>query len=269
MVDYMEEHLDMPMSTLLALIQSGIINQTTYFGIRTFKSPMDAWVYQEIICETKPDVIIEIGNANGGSTLHLAHLCDLLDNGRVIGIDLSHDNVPAHVKAHPRISLITGDACGVIEKVAEMISAQESVLIIEDSSHTYDNTLKVLRLYSRLIKPGDYFIVEDSIGQHGLSGGRFPGPYEAIETFSGENSDFEIDRSREHFFITWNPKGYLRRKNLSDEPSDTRKPVSDFGGFNVSRLKMREIVRLLVPPILIQIVEKVNNWRMISAGPCD
>ena len=189
MADYMEEQLDLPLSTLLSLVQQGIINHTTYFGVRTFKSPMDAWVYQEIICETRPDVIIEIGNANGGSTLFLAHLCDLLGKGRVIGIDLSHHNVPAAVRSHPRISFIEGDACRLIGHVEELISGHESVLVIEDSSHTYDNTLNVLRHYTRLVQPGGYFIVEDSIGQHGLPGGPSPGPYEAIETFVNEAPD--------------------------------------------------------------------------------
>jgi len=85
-------------------------------------------------------------------------------------------------------------------------------LVIEDSSHTYDNTLNVLNTYSELIKPGDYFIVEDGICHHGLSIGPKPGPYEAIETFvNSETSDFKIDRSKESFLITWNPKGYLKR----------------------------------------------------------
>uniref|UniRef100_A0A7V5XHZ6 Uncharacterized protein n=1 Tax=Thermodesulfobacterium geofontis TaxID=1295609 RepID=A0A7V5XHZ6_9BACT len=33
-----------------------------------------------------------------------------------------------------------------------------------------------------------------------------------METFLAENSDFEADREKESFIITWNPKGYLRRK---------------------------------------------------------
>ena len=87
------------------------------------------------------------------------------------------------------------------------------VLVIEDSSHTYENTLNMLRLYSKFIKLGDYFIVEDSICHHGLSVGPNPGPYEAIETFIRECEGFEIDRDKESFLITWNPKGYLKRKS--------------------------------------------------------
>jgi len=211
MPDPMEELLDMPLRRALSVIQESIVTETTYFGVGAQKCPMDAWVYQEIVHETKPDAIVEIGNASGGGILYLAHLCDLLGHGRVIGLDLSHGHVPEIVKRHPRITLIEGDACRNFGRVEQMVSNEDRVLVIEDSSHTYDNTLNILRLYSRLTKPGDYFIVEDGICRHGLDVGPQPGPYEAIETFIAENGDFEIDRTREHFLITWNPKGYLRR----------------------------------------------------------
>lgn len=211
---YMEEHLDMPLSEVLKVMQERIVKESTYFGVKALKSPIDFWIYQEIIHETKPNVIIEIGNNYGGSTLALAHICDLLDSGRVIGIDISHSNLSEQVKKHPRITLIEGDACDSFTKVSELISAKESVLVIEDSSHTYQNTLNVLMAYSVLVKPGDYFIVEDGICHHGLSVGPNPGPYEAIGDFLRKNTAFEIDRSKEPFLITWNPKGYLRRKNI-------------------------------------------------------
>jgi cephalosporin hydroxylase len=207
----MEENLDVPLRDVIRIMQGRIMEQTTYFGIKALKSPMDFWVYQEIVFETKPDVIIEIGNFCGGSTLALAHLCDAVGRGRVIGLDLSHETVPESVKSHHRITLIDGDACQSFESVRGLIEDGDNVLIIEDSSHTFENTLNVLRTYSELVKPGGYFIVEDGICHHGLDGGPSPGPYEAVESFVGENQYFEIDRSKESFFITWNPKGYLRR----------------------------------------------------------
>lgn len=218
MTDYMEDSLDMPLRRVLSIIQDRIMSQTSYFGVRTLKNPSDHWIYQEIIFETKPDVIIEIGNANGGGTLCLAHLCDLLGKGRVIGLDVSHEAVAEPVRRHPRITFIEGDACRSFGEVKRMIAQGERVLVIEDSSHTYENTLKVLRSFSELIQPGDYMIVEDGICHHGLDVGPRPGPYEAVETFVRENADFAIDRKRESFLITWNPKGYLRRKRRSCEP---------------------------------------------------
>lgn len=207
----MEESLDAPLHHVLPLIQARIMNNTTYFGVPALKNPLDFWVYQELIVQQQPDVIIEIGNRYGGSTLALAHFLDLLGNGRLIGVDISHELVAECVRIHPRITLLEGDACQVFQQVARLLKGQERLLIIEDSSHTYENTLAVLRTYSPLLKPGNYFIVEDGICYHGLDVGPKPGPYEAIETFVAENAAFVIDRSKEDFLITWNPKGFLRR----------------------------------------------------------
>ena len=207
----LEDALDLTLRQVIPIIQYRIMNDTTYFGISTWKNPIDFWIYQEILYELRPDVIIEIGNYAGGSTLALAHFCDSLDHGRVIGLDLSHANVPERVRTHPRITLVEGDACASIDVVARSIGPADHVLVIEDSSHTFENTLRVLETYSPLIKPGGYFIVEDGICHHGLDGGPFPGPYEAVEGFLRQNGGFAIDRQHEGFLITWNPKGFLRR----------------------------------------------------------
>lgn len=208
----MEDSLDAPLRDVLPVMQHSIMGHTTYFGIPTLKSPIDAWIYQEILCETRPDVIVEIGNFHGGSLLALAHLCDAIGHGRVIGVDLSHHLVPPLVRSHPRVRLIEGDACESFGQVQRLIGAGERVLVIEDSAHTFDHTLAVLRQYSCLVPPGGYFIVEDGICHHGLDVGPDPGPYEAIEAFLRESADFDSDRSRERFLITWNPRGYLKRR---------------------------------------------------------
>lgn len=208
---FLEESLDLPLKAALAQMQQRMLNHTFYFGVQTFKNPLDFWVYQEMLYELRPDVIIEIGNYYGGSTLALAHVCDQLGHGQVIGLDIIHTRIPDIVRQHPRITLIEGDACALIERVESLFPADANVLVIEDSSHTYDNTLNVLRAYNRLIKPGGYLIVEDGICHHGLDEGPAPGPYEAIETFMQETTAFSIDRSRENFLLTWNPKGFLKR----------------------------------------------------------
>jgi len=208
---YLEDNSTFPLSEVLQLMQNRIMNKTKYFGITTWKNPIDYWVYQEIIFEHKPDVIIEIGNAFGGSALALAHICDNIGHGKIIGVDINHNSLSELSINHKRITFIEGDACEMFDAVNKFINPNDKVLIIEDSSHTYENTLNVLRKYSGLIKPGDYFIVEDSICHHGLNVGPNPGPYEAINDFLKENSNFVCDRDKESFFITWNPKGFLKR----------------------------------------------------------
>jgi cephalosporin hydroxylase len=209
---YMEQHLDLPAREVLRMMQARIMQETSYFGIPTLKNPLDFWVYREIIFEARPDVIVEIGNFCGGSTLALAHICDNMDSGRVVAIDLSHQGVPKQVHDHPRVALLEGDAVALAGRVAASLRPADKVLVIEDSAHTYDNTLAVLRTYAPLVTPGSWFIVEDGICHHGLEVGPAPGPYEAVESFLAENDAFVLDRTKEGFFLTWNPKGFLRRR---------------------------------------------------------
>lgn len=209
---YLEQSAGLSLYQALDILQTRIVTGTTYFGVPTQKNPMDFWIYQEIIWERPPDVIVEIGNNCGGSALALAHLLDQIGHGRIIGVDLTHTRIHERARAHPRIEFIEGPGVDRAGDVRARIAPGDRVMVIEDSSHTYENTLGVLRAYAGLVQPGDYFIVEDSICHHGLEVGPNPGPFEAIEAFLGENADFETDRSREGFLITWNPKGFLRRR---------------------------------------------------------
>ena len=207
----MENCLDMPIQELLKIIQARTF-EATYFGVPAIKNPLDFWMYQEIIFDLKPAVIVEIGTNIGGTALALAHILDHIGQGFVVSVDLDHSKVPALVKNHPRIRLVTGDVCECFSTVRDLCTGRMPVMVIEDSSHTYGNTLNVLRKYSAIITQGSYFIVEDGICHHGLEVGPKPGPYEAVEQFLREDGDFEVDRSKEAYLITWNPKGYLRRK---------------------------------------------------------
>lgn len=211
-INHLEGKLNISLREILEIILDRVIGKSTYFGVRTLKHPFDFWVYQEIIFETKPDVIIEIGNWDGGSLLAMAHFCDNMNHGRLIGVDISHEHISPIVRAHKRITLIEGDACDKFEEVRMLLNPADRILIIEDSSHTYDNTLSILRTYSEL-NPF-YFIVEDGILSIFDLYPEFylKSPYEAIETFTRENNKYESDRSKESFLITFNPKGYLKLK---------------------------------------------------------
>jgi len=186
--------------------------QTTWMGIPTQKTPFDAWIFQEIIFETKPTVIIEIGNFSGGSAIFMAGILDLIGSGKILGVDVNHEML--NNVHHERIEWILGDAVEqtIFEKVKEKIEPQDKVMIIEDSSHQYDNSLKILELYAELVSKGCYFIVEDGICKEDyISDGPKPGPYEAIHEFLKTHKEFQIDHNREKFLLTYNPDGYLKK----------------------------------------------------------
>jgi cephalosporin hydroxylase len=170
--------------------------------------PLDLWIYQEIMWERRPDVVIEIGSFAGGSSLALAHMMDNVGKGRIISMDIRLDkNVPKH----PRIQFIEVDAMKHFDAVKATIKPEETVMVIEDSSHYQEHTYTMLKQYGQLVKVGDYFIVEDTLVWHGLDEGPKPGPWEGVEKFLKESDDFVSDRSREGFILTWNPRGFLKR----------------------------------------------------------
>lgn len=203
---------EQPVSALIATMQDRLLRATTYAGVVAIKSPLDAWMYQEIVWQRRPRYIIEIGNWRGGGLLMYCHWLDAIGAGQVIGIDHDHSLLAPRVREHPRLALVTGDAEGCAERVAQAIEPGAEVLIIEDSSHRAAQTLAVLRAYHELVRIGGYFIVEDTICWHGLDQGPRPGPYEAVQEFIAEQGGrWQVDAGREAFGVTWNPSGYLRR----------------------------------------------------------
>lgn len=184
---------------------------TFWLGIPTLKCPLDLWIYQEIIFEVKPNVIIECGTASGGSALFLASICDLVDNGRVISIDIEgREGRPKH----KRIKYLLGSSTSkeIVGKVSNLIKGGDKVMVILDSDHHKEHVLNELRIYSKFVTKGNYLIVEDTnLNGHPVNPNFGPGPMEAVEDFLKENKDFIVDRKREKFYLTFNQKGYLRK----------------------------------------------------------
>ena len=57
----------------------GTWQDTYWMGCKILKCPLDMWVYQEILHETKPDLVIETGTYNGGSASTASHFaCDIV-----------------------------------------------------------------------------------------------------------------------------------------------------------------------------------------------
>jgi len=193
-----------------ALYESDAWTHATWLGTQALKNPLDLWVYQEIMWETKPELVVETGTYRGGSALYLASLCDLMGRGEVVSIDVEprRDDYPEHA----RITYLAGRSStdpAVVEEVRERANGR-SILVILDSDHSQRHVGAELAVYAPLVPVGCYLIVEDSnIGQ--IRKDLSPGPLEAVEAFLAQTNDFEIDREREKFLITFNPSGYLRR----------------------------------------------------------
>jgi len=191
----------------------GTWKETFWKGVIVWKCPLDLWVYQEIIWETKPDVIVECGTQFGGSALFLADMLNLFGSpkSRVITIDITaQPNRPVH----PRIHYITASSVDPKTRAAvdALISPGEKVMVILDSDHVQPHVFVEMTLWGSRVTPGCYMVVEDgNINGHPVYPSHGKGPAEAIAQYLPNHPEFQVDRKREKLLLTFNPGGYLKR----------------------------------------------------------
>lgn len=183
---------------------------THWLGTKIYKCPLDMWIYQEIIFEIKPDIIIECGTARGGSALFLSSICDLINKGKIITIDIKDCERPKN----KRIEYLLGSSTSekIVMKIRKEIENSNTVMVILDSDHTKKHVLNELKIYSEFVTKEGYLIVEDTnINGHPVFHSFGSGPMEATKEFLKENKDFIVDKNREKFLLTFNPNGYLKK----------------------------------------------------------
>lgn len=194
---------------------------TTWLGVPLVKTPVDILVFQQIINETRPELIVETGAYVGGSALLFASIQELLGiDGRVIAVDIDLSFVNDRVREHPRIELIEGSSTDP-EVVSQIRAAARGkrVMVDLDADHRAHHVLEELRTYSSLVSPNCYLVVEDSFfGGRPVRPDAVPGPTEALDAWFAEDPPFESDRWRERYLLTQNPRGYMRRLPDSGEP---------------------------------------------------
>jgi cephalosporin hydroxylase len=184
---------------------------TFWQGHQVQKCPLDLWIYQEILFEQKPDLIVECGTNRGGSALFMAAMCDLMDRGEIISIDIQeYENRPQHERVTYLLGSSTSDE--IVGQVDAARQGKGCVLVILDSDHRRPHVLQELEIYHRFVTPGNYLIVEDTnVNGHPVFRAHGPGPMEALDEFLHTNKDFEIDSDQEKFHLSFNPRGYLRK----------------------------------------------------------
>jgi cephalosporin hydroxylase len=186
-------------------------SRASWLGVPTWKLPSDMWVYQEILTETRPALVIETGTQYGGSALFYASVFDLLGQGEVVTIDIDTSAVHESVRAHPRVTVVQGSSTdpALVDEVRERADRRRTMLIL-DSDHKQAHVAEELRLWSDVVSPGCYLVVEDTaLGTDYLPG--WGGSLAALEEWLVGNPEFRRDRSREKFLATVNPGGYLVR----------------------------------------------------------
>jgi cephalosporin hydroxylase len=209
---------------LQAIVKYKYTYNFTWFGRPIIQLPEDIIAIQEIILNTKPDIIIETGVAHGGGLILYASLLELLGKGTVIGVDIEiRKHNREALEKHPlfkRITLIEGSSTEntIFNKVTELCSSSKNVMVILDSDHTHAHVLRELELYSMLVKKNGYLIVFDTgiedvddKGYPDRPWGKGNNPKTAVWEFLKKNDRFVIDKEIENkLLITVAPDGYLK-----------------------------------------------------------
>lgn len=199
-------------------------------GFPIIQLPQDLMALQEIIWQTKPEVIIETGVAYGGSLMFSASMlstlecCGFVQDPLVIGIEINlYPEVLEKLKENElfkKVLILEGSSTDKkISDYIKFICRNRRVLVCLDSNHTHEHVLEELRLYSPLVQRGGYIMVGDT-GIENLSNeatshrpwGKGNNPMTAVFEFLEENEDFEIDEYYHNkLILTGSPNGYLRR----------------------------------------------------------
>ncbi len=172
-----------------------------YRGTRLHAYPTDLWVYQELLEELKPGLVVQTGTYRGGTALFLADRLQIIGRGQVVSIDAEAE---ANRPQHPRLTYLTGPptADDIVEVVRGRLDASEPALLLLGAGTTEDEVLGELEAYAPLAPAGSVVVVEHT---------HLDGPAAALQRFLGSTNDYEVDARGDRHFLTQNPGGLLRR----------------------------------------------------------
>ena len=214
-------------SLLIKAAEYHWIHQTKWFGEPILNPAQDMFARQEIIFQTKPDYIIELGVAWGGSLLFYSTLLEILGGKKIIGIDIFMPpdlikRLKFHKRLSERIELINAQSTTeeTVRKVKKIIGTNKKLLVILDSNHTHDHVLNELRIYSKFIGKGFYIICDDTFVEDITESSKINenrpwglgnNPRTALKQFLKENKRFKADKILQNkLLISCNPDGYLK-----------------------------------------------------------
>lgn len=199
------------------------LHQTTWFGEPIINLPQDLFALQEIIFRTRPDHIVEVGTAWGGSLLFYSTLMGAMGGKSVIAVDVFippdlRERIGRFGAVSKRIRWVLGSSTdsATFASVKKEIGPDDKVLVVLDSDHSHDHVLKELRMYAPLVKKGQYLVCCDTIVEkvpphRPRPWGPGNNPLTAARQFLRESNRFEVDAALENkLLLTCNPGGYLR-----------------------------------------------------------
>ncbi|GLC34293.1 hypothetical protein PLESTM_000179100 [Pleodorina starrii] len=202
----------------------------SWLGVQSQQDPADLVVIQQLVWDIKPKVIYDIGTNVGGSAILFAHIMSQYaqpGEAVIVSVDPKDFNInwdDAAKKLCPKCTPV-GDnplwkkyvqfvQARAVDKPA--VTALEAaiakfggpVIISVDGWHEYPEVFEECNMFAKYVTVGSYMIVQDTKLDR-IFGRR--GPRQAVYDFLVNNTNFEIDKSREVFLYTQHSDGFLRR----------------------------------------------------------
>jgi cephalosporin hydroxylase len=184
--------------------------RTTWLGRRIETAPTDLVAYQEIITDVRPDYILETGTGDGGRSLFLASICELLGHGEVISIGAEHG---VELPRHPRLRYVEGRAHApdVVQQVRRIVDRGRALVILGSCVDRVKTTAE-FDAYSSLVPVGSYVVIADTIvNGHPVWPAFGDGPAESVKQVLALHGEFVQDPNMEKYSLTFNPGGFLKR----------------------------------------------------------
>jgi len=177
----------------------------SWMGRQLLQLPDDVLRLAELLWRVRPDVIVETGVYDGGSTLLFASLCRLAGRGRVISVERGfRPGVRAAVMeaAGDLVTLIEGDSAlpETAARVEREMRRDERVCVFLDSDHSARHVAMELRHLSHMVSPGCYLLVADSICADlahtpaGEAAWKYDHPGTAVDEFLATHPEFTRTR---------------------------------------------------------------------------
>jgi cephalosporin hydroxylase len=206
----------------VSMWEAKLWKHSSWLGIPIKQWGTDLVVFQQMLWEQRPSVVVETGTAAGGSALFFASILELLGSGRVVSVDITQsEEMKCTVASRPgggRVDFVAGDskAPETLTRVRELVGGDRNVLVLLDSNHGYAHVKAELEAYAEFVSPGNLLVVADTICRElarlpGHAHLREDNPLRAVDEFLREDPRFQRDERWEKFLVTFSPGGFLRR----------------------------------------------------------
>lgn len=215
--------------------KGALFSYTNFLGVPLQQDPNDAFAIMDLIWRLKPDLMIELGTAGGGSAFFYAFIMTAYNkDAKVITIDpkRTFDWNQRNVKRvcphctyardtklwnSTTINFFNDIPVNVVPMVENLIKkwGSKNVLVMEDGNHLTKTVHENINAYAKFVTPGSYLIVQDTKMKR-LYHRKDIDPAAAVDIFlssPGIGQQFAIDRTFEYYLCGQHAKGFLKRKS--------------------------------------------------------